>query len=379
MDSKPDAGKEASADEITLVPAAVAKYGFATEPARKRTLTTTVTAPARISFNVEAMANVGSVVRGRILEIKAKRGDLVKAGDVLLVIESSELGEAQSDYLQKRNAVALAGPAIELAKDSAERARSLYEENKGIALGEVLKREGEYKAAQGVLRSAESGLQSAENRLHLLGMSHAVIDTLAKTGEIDPRYVVTAPIEGTVVDEHVVRGDLVGPDHEVLFVLADMGTLWAVASVPEGRLADVIVGSKARVKLAAVGRAIDGVVSLIDPALDPDTRTARVRIDVHDAAIRPGMTALAEILVPTANAEPVLAVPEEAVQTVAGKPAVFVPVAGKQNTFAKRSILVGLVADGWLPVLGGLEEGDAVVVKSSFVLKAELTKGSEEE
>ena len=76
----------------------------------------TITAPARVGFNTEAMAHVGSPLRGRIAEVNVRVGDPVKVGQELAVIESPELGEAQADYLQRRVAVDTAGPAVDLSK-----------------------------------------------------------------------------------------------------------------------------------------------------------------------------------------------------------------------------------------------------------------------
>jgi cobalt-zinc-cadmium efflux system membrane fusion protein len=75
---------------------------------------------------------------------------------------------------------------------------------------------------------------------------------------------------------------------------------------------------------------------------------------------------------------PVVAVPEEAVQSVEGQTAVFVPVAGEQNTFAKRAVTVGKPIAGLVPVLSGLAEGESFVAQGSFLLKADLGKGSAE-
>lgn len=373
----------AHADEVKLSGDAVKKYNVVVQPAQKRVLVPTFTAPARVSFNTEAVAHVGAVLRGRVVELKVRKGDAVKKGDELLALESPELGEAQSDYLQKRTAVDTAGPAVEIAKSAYDRAKSLYDEQRGIALTEVQKRESDYKAAVGALQSAKSALTAAENKLHLLGMSQAAVGALAKSGEIKPRYAITAPISGTVTSREVTLGELASAEKEALLVIADMSTLWVIADVPEARLKDVAVGSKARVKIAALATDdLEGTVSFIDPSLDPNTRSARVRIEVKAGGVpvRPGMFAQVEIASGNgADGAPVLAVPDEAVQTVEGIPAVFVPVAGEENTFKKRPVDVGKPVGGFLPVTSGLKEGEPVVVAGSFVLKAELGKGSAEE
>src|SRR5262249_35022500 len=140
----------------------------------------TFTAPARVALKSEAMAHVGCVVSGRVTEIKVKQGDKVKRGDPLLIVESPELGEAQSDYLQKRAAVTTAQSAVEIAQSAYDRGKKLLEESQGIALTEVQKRDGELKAAQGALKAAKSAVTAAENHLHLLGMTQSMVETLAK-------------------------------------------------------------------------------------------------------------------------------------------------------------------------------------------------------
>jgi multidrug efflux pump subunit AcrA (membrane-fusion protein) len=152
-------------DEVVLTPQAIRANGIRIATAKAQVLSATIVAPARVAYNAEQMAHVGSVVRGRVTELKVRVGDPVNRGDSLLVIDSAELGEAQSDYLQKRTAVEIAHPAVELAKSSYQRADELYNTNQGIALTEVQKRQGEYQAAQGALRSAEAALTAALSRL----------------------------------------------------------------------------------------------------------------------------------------------------------------------------------------------------------------------
>ena len=99
---------EEHGEEVSLSPQAIKSFDIRVEPARKQVLSQNVVAPARISFNTEQMAHVGSAVSGRVSVIKVRLGDSVRKGDVLLVVDSPELGEAQSDYLVKRTAVATA-------------------------------------------------------------------------------------------------------------------------------------------------------------------------------------------------------------------------------------------------------------------------------
>jgi cobalt-zinc-cadmium efflux system membrane fusion protein len=122
---------------------------------------------------------------------------------------------------------------------------------------------------------------------------------------------------------------------------------------------------------------VEGTVSLIAAAVDPATHTVQVRITVKgdQAALKPGMSAEAEFDQPVpADAEPVIAVPEEAVQTIDGKPVVFMPDDEEPNTFVKRVVVVGTPSKGKIPILYGVNPKDKVVVTGSFILKAQLGK-----
>jgi len=364
-------------DEVTLTPEAIERYGIRIDTAKRQSLSASFVAPARVLFNADAMAHVGSVVSGRVSELKVGLGDVVKKGDVLFVVESPVLGEAQSDYLLKRTAVETAKPAVELAKNAYERAKSLFDQSQGIALTEVQRREIEYKAAQGDLRAAEAALLAAENTLHLYSMDHAAIDALTKSGEIQPRFTVVAPISGHIVEREATLGELVQPERDKLLVLADMTTLWVIADVPESRLGDVAKGARARIKVTAMrDQAIEGEVSFVSPSLDPATRTAHVRIEVKSDGnpLKPGMFAQVEIIGAPAADDTALLIPEEAVQTVEGGPAVFVPVDDEPNTFAKRAVTIARASAGNVSVSSGLKEGDRIVVSGTFILKAELGK-----
>lgn len=373
------------ADEVTLTPEAIERYGVKVQPAQLSVLKPTFTAPARVGFNTESMAHVGSPLRGRAVEIKVRLGDSVKRGEELLVVESPELGEAQADFFQKRVTAQTAAPTVDLAKVAWERAKGLHEQSQGISLAEVQKREAEYKAAVAAQRAAEAAVIGSENRLHLLGMTQNAVEELAKTGEIAPRYTLRAPIDGQVVEREVTLGELVSPDREALMVLANTSTLWVLADVPEVRLHEVAVGAPARVAIGATTgagtKSFEGRVVFIAPLIDSGTRTAQVRIEgpSDSLTLRPGMFAQVEITATdptTKDPAPVVAVPDEAVQTVEGGPAVFVPVKGEPGTFAKRAVTVGPAVGGMVPILSGLVEGEEFVVSGTFILKAELGKGS---
>jgi cobalt-zinc-cadmium efflux system membrane fusion protein len=363
---------------VKLTPDAIQKNRIRVEPVRRRQLRPSFVVPARVSFNADAVAHVGSAVKGRITDLKVKVGDAVKTGDALVVVESPELGEAQLDFIQKRAAAAAAAPLLDAARSAYERANKLYESTQGITLTEVEKRQTDFTSAQANLRTSQTAAVAAEGRLRLLGMDKPATEQLATTGDITPHFLVRAPISGQVTEREVTLGELVGPDQEHVLVIANLARLWVLADVPEGRLRGLKRNALARLTLAAMPEEkLSGVVSFVSHTVDPATRTAKVRIEVDnkDGELRPGMFGGVEIVAGgNETADVQLAVPDEAVQTVEGGPAVFVPVAGEENTFAKRAVTVGKPVGGWVPVLSGLKEGEPVVVSGTFILKADLGK-----
>ena len=439
-------------DEVKISPEAMKIFGISLDKAVRRTLTETTVAPARASYNAEAMAHVGSPVEGRAGELKVRLGDVVRKGDVLAVIESPDLGSAESELLQKRSLREAAESAVEVANLAFQRAEELRKTN-SVSVTDFLSRQGDLKKAEGELKVASAEYLAAENHLHILGITQVQIERLLASGEVTSLFELKAPIAGTVVQREVTPGEVVGPDRETLMVIADMSTLWVLADVPERMAHRVISGSKGRMTLgAAEGAVLEGTVSYISPELNPRTRTAQIRLVIdaagavsfsdaassasppehddhaghghegeagsggqpghgHDAQAghaqedghdheheEPGLTTPAAAAAPSpllagqllrpglfvqvelelnsvagVAAEPVLAVPEDAVQTVEGREAVFVP-ADEPNTFTPAPLTLGRRVGHYYPVISGLKDGDSYVAKGSFLLKAEMGK-----
>ena len=439
-------GHEEHTDEVKLTADAMEAFGITLELATRRVLTETASVPARVSYNKEAMAHVGSPVNGRASELSVRLGDIVAKGDLLAVILSPELGEAESDLLQKRSMLEATASAVEVARIAVERAAELRKSN-SISITELQLRQGELKKAEGDVKVAEAARLAAENRLHIMGISQDQVERLIGSGEISSRYELRAPIAGTIVEREVTPGEVVGPDREPLMVIADMATLWILADVPERAAHRVGVGTKGRIVLGgAGGDALEGTVGYVAPDLNPRTRTAQVRLVVETSAtvegsdsgaasmeapapltpsqvadfkaegdwcaehalpesqcplcnpalaaamkkpapavavgtlLRPGMFADVELeLAPATGAlsAPVIAVLEEAIQTVEGRVAVFVP-ADEPDTYKPQPLVIGRRVGRFVHVIIGLNEGDRYVAKGSFVMKAELGKAGAE-
>ena len=374
-------GDAEHADEVRLTNEAIARYGITLGSAQYVTPAATFAAPARIAFNAERIAHVGSTVQGRVAKLHARLGDQVQQGDALMQLDSPQLGRMQSDYLASLTAVNTGKPMVELAQAAYDRAKKLHEDGGAISLAQTQRRQQELAAAQRELQTAQTQLVAAHNALLSHGMTQEQIDQLAQTGQVFSRYTITAPIAGEVVEREATLGELVSPDDEQLMVIADLSNVWALIDIAEARLAHVRVGSPVTLSLPALpGRQVTGEVTYISPRIDAGARTARLRvvIDNPNRLLRPGMFAQASVTVASSDAlaQRILAVPASAVMQVEGEPSVFVPVPGEANTFARRPVQVGQRIGDVLPVLSGLSEGDRVVTAGVFILKADLGKAS---
>ncbi|MBA2482695.1 MAG: efflux RND transporter periplasmic adaptor subunit [Planctomycetes bacterium] len=347
------------------------RLGVEVGAARRHRASQSVRAPAWVSYDPDATAHVGTVVAGRISQVLVKLGDTVRAGDPLLVIDSAELGRAQSDFFQALATADAAVSAAELARQASERAKGLEQV---IAPAERQRREADLKRAAGAAAAAKATAQSARNGLVLMGMEASAIDALASSGTVSPRMTITAPIDGMVIARDVAMGRIASPDQESLVTIVDPGQVWVVAHVPEGSSGAIRAGDAAVVTSPLIGSPIASTVAWVSATVDADTRSVPVRVVVPAATgLKPGAFAQVEIRPAAAQGQAPIAVPSEAVFSMDSMPTVFVP-GTTPGSFLPRVVEVGPASDGLVPILKGLAEGDAVVVRGGFILKAELGK-----
>jgi cobalt-zinc-cadmium efflux system membrane fusion protein len=323
-----------------------------------RSLENVLQVPGNVQFNENKLAHVGSRVPGRVVEVRASLGDKVKQGDSLAIIDSTELGTAQSEYLKAK--------ANFLAQEKAyERAKKLLE-GKAISLGEYQKREAEYMTVR-------AEFKAAEDKLHLLGLSEAEVKHIGSEHVINSKVAVRAPFSGTVVERHATLGEVIEPAAN-LFTLADLSTLWVIADLPEKDITLAKTGLPVEIKVSSYpDEVFKGTVAYIADQIDPSTRTVKVRTEVDNSLgkLKPEM--FATIFITTQIMSDVLAIPQEAVQTDGNKKIVFIDKGN--GGFEKREVSLGNQVDSFYQVVSGVKPGERIVTKGSFLLKSEAEKG----
>jgi membrane fusion protein, heavy metal efflux system len=229
----------------------------------------TMSVTGTVTPDVNRTVPVISLASGRVVEIRARLGDTVQKGQVLLKVQSPDIAGAFSDY---RKAVADEA----LANKQLERAQLLYDKG-AISQGNLqLAQDGEDKA--------KVDLETTLEHLRLLG-----VDKDHPSGVVD----IKAPISGVVTDQQVTNAAGVqGLSGANPFTISDLSSVWILCDVYENDLANVHVGETADITLNAYpDKKYTGKISNIGPILDPSLRTAKVRIQVAnpDMLMRVGM------------------------------------------------------------------------------------------
>lgn len=334
---------------INLSDAQVKAAGIHLETAGPAQLRSTLLLPGEIRFNEDRTARLVARVPGVVEQVPAALGQSVRKGQVLAVIASATVSDQRGE-LEK------AQRRLQLARATWEREKRLWEEK-------IAPRQDVEQAEQ-ALRDAEISLQNAQQRLHAIGTSG--------TGAAASRFELRAPFDGMVVEKRIAVGESVKDDAAV-FTLSDLATVWAGASVSARDMSKLRVGEEVLVRSAVQDDPVRGRVLAVLPLVGEQTRAAEVRVAMHNPGLawRPGLPITVE---PAQAGAPVaLSVPADAVQTLGGKPSVFVRVPGG---FQPVPVHLGRSDARRVEILRGLASGATIAANGSFVLKSEQGKAA---
>jgi Cu(I)/Ag(I) efflux system membrane fusion protein len=216
--------------------------------------------------------------------------------------------------------------------------------------------------------SGGTDIVSAGRRgLELLGLASAEIDEIVRTGRPMRTIPVRATASGFVTRFNAILGSRADPEM-VLYEIADLSTVWVIASVHERDVASLKVGAPARFKQSGSEEALTGKVDLIEPMLEESTRTTRVRVSFpnKDGTLRPGQFGEVEFELPASDG---LFVASDAVIRTGEHEYIYVATA--PDRFEPRSVRTGITREGRVQVLSGVAAGDKIVTRGSFMLDSE--------
>lgn len=334
-------GDEHGAENVVKMDAAArTKAGIVTAKVGMQSLVEEITAPGEVLLNAYAASKVTPRITAQIVRRHVRLGDHVTEGQKLVTLSSVELAQAQGELL--------------VAEREWQRVRTL----------------GKDVVSDRRYTEADVAREQARARVLAYGMTPTQVDALVSgndSARADGSFALLAPRAGTVTADAFIEGELIEPGR-VLLEIADESQLWVEARLNPQDAAPIAAGQTVRIR--AGDRDLSGRVIQIQHALDEQSRTRGIRIEVdnRDDALHPGQFVEAHI---ATSGQSALAVPTEALVLMNGASTVF-KLEGEE--LHPTTVQLGKARGEWTEVTGGLAEGDEIAVRNVFELKSALLK-----
>lgn len=323
------------------------------EPAKIIPIKRRLDIPGSIEVKQKLLARIGSPVQGRIIEINGELGDTVKQGDVLAVINSTELAKQQLAYIKSVQ-------MVELKTKAYERAVLLFDADV-VSEAQKLQRKTE-------LSSAKADMEASKDQLFVMGMTVAEIEAIQSETQIDAITNIVAKIDGKIIKKNLNVGQVVDPTEDI-FTIAMLNEVWGVAQIPERQIGFLKEGDDLLIDVPAYeDKLVEGKITYLGDIVDPVTRTVTIRTDIDNnhGLLKPDM--LITMKVSGMKIEKV-GVPINAIVSIDDIPNIFVKTG--TNKFLLRPVTLGIKNKEFVHIDDGLLEGEEVVIDGAFHLNNE--------
>lgn len=345
---------------VSIAPELVAKGGIETAAAVRGQSSGGLRVPATVQPNAYRQVTVFATSAGRVTNLPVELGQKVRAGDVVGRVHSPEVAETERLYVTKQAELAANG-------------KQVVRLERLVTIGAASQQE--LDAARAQQTSLAADLESARAKLVLLGRTPAQVVALADATAIAADVTYTAPIDGTVTTRTANPGQTIESGASIVTVV-DLTTVWVVGDVYERDLAAARVGAPVTITSAALpGEAFTGRISYVDPQIAPDSRTARVRVEIANRGGRLLLGMLMEMRIDAGTGDAIL-VPRQAIQTIGDVPVVYIADAARAGAFAERSVRLGAAHGDVVEILAGVAAGERVVTNGSFLVRSERDRAN---
>lgn len=343
--------------ELALSEKLIREFGIEVREAGPDKLAVKRTFPGEIVFDEGLITHVTARVSGRAEELLKQSGEQVKKGEVLAVLSSRELARVRSEFLS--------------AKASLELARATFERKQRLADDQIAS-EAELQESRQALSDAQVKVELARRELRTLGMTSEGIKALDLEGNDSlARYELTAPVDGTIIERHLTRGERVDARSagDSPFVIASREQVWGQITIFPQSIDEVRPGQSVTVKATDSQASATSPITYVTPLMHESTRSARARVVLDNASGQwyPGQFITGDVTVETVEAGVV--VPQSAVQNINGEPTVFVRT---DEGFRAAPVKLGRETGGKVEVLEGLSAGQRYAAANTFTIKAEF-------
>jgi membrane fusion protein, heavy metal efflux system len=351
------------------------EVGISVEPAAVHSLHVALSATGIVSEDPGRVAHVRSLARGLIEKVYARLGDRVLAGGPLVEYDNIELGIAIGEYLSANTELQRGLTDLAVREKILERSRQMLQAG-AVAQTTHDLREAEVQDAEAKVAGARATVAKIAEQIRRFGLSDKALEELsANPGSARhtlSHSILRTPFAGVVTNHHAVESEVVEQGTE-LMTITDMSWLWVLADVYEKDLSQIRTGQTVRVRVASYpDQFLTGKITHIADIMDPKTRTAKVRCLVSNESRLLKLEMFATIEIPVQHTNPVLAVPSSSIQQIEGQSVVF--IRNSETEFEMRKVQTGVESQGFTEIRSGLNKGDAVVNRGSFILKAAFLK-----
>ena len=346
------------------------------EPVTQVDFPQTETTDGKIANDDDLTTPVFSPYTGRVVRLFVRAGDTVHRGDPLFAVQAAEFAQGQSDLISALAALKTAKAQLTLTQTNENRQHELFMAH-AAAQRDWQQSQVDLANAQGGLSSAQIGLAAVHNRLRILGKTDQEIDAVEQAADVqklDPIGMVSAPIDGIVVQRQVGLGQNIvsaasGGGAGPQFQIGNVSKVWMLANVREESVPRVHLGDPVEVRVWAFpNRAFTGKITRISPTMDPVLHRLPVwaEVDNRDGLLKPEMFASFRIISAAARA-PSPAIPDRAIVYEGANAHVWL-ANPTDKTLALRQIKVGRQIDDTVQVLTGLNPGDHVVTSGAVFI-----------
>jgi cobalt-zinc-cadmium efflux system membrane fusion protein len=337
---------------ITFSAAFAERAGLRTSTAVSSRLVPVVNTVGTVDFDPAYVAAVGARLKGLVSRVAKFEGDSVDSGTVLATIESAELGEAEA-------------------------AVSMLEAEKGAADVNFARESQLLEKSLSTAREAEVAAVEAQKYELLLRAARQKVTALAGGPGSGARgrlgsHELRSPLKGTIVERSIAPGQSVDGEL-VAFRVANVEHLWVALDVFERHLSKIRVGDRVELTpLSSANQVFEGRVARVAPRIDPETRSAPIRIEVdnRDRRLRAGQAVNASIHASGDDDHASTLVPSSAVTYVDGKSTVF--IVSRPGAVRVAKVELGASNGSDVEVLSGIAPGEQLVSEGVFALKSEL-------
>ena len=307
---------------------------------------------ARITYAEDGFSKISSPLQGPVLDVRAKLGQVVKAGDVLMVIDAADIAKAYADYVEEISELGLAERNYELTKDLYD-AQAMSRKDLEHAENDLNRERAEFKQAKG--------------RLLSLRVPAAELSKPLAQQQITSRFELRSPLTGTVVERNVTPGQIVGPASDTpLFTVANLGRLQVVADVYEHDLPGIKVGAAATMTVEAYpGIEFPATIAVIGDVVDPATRTIKIRATVSNEGRRLKPEMFARLALAGRRAAPEILVPKQAVIERSGQ--YWIVVQHAQGRLEERLVRLDGTTGNQVTIREGLTGGERILLTPSTI------------